>query len=62
LLAIGLTGKLQMYSKGSDVPRLTVDIVGGAGLTVSESPRPRFRAFVPFDDEEDSPANVAGVG
>jgi hypothetical protein len=34
LLAIGLTGKLQMYSWGGDTLRLTADIERGAKLTV----------------------------
>jgi hypothetical protein len=36
ILALGCIGKLEMYSRDSDMLRLTVDIVYGAGRSLSE--------------------------
>jgi hypothetical protein len=54
LLALGLTGKLKMYSRGSDMLRLMADIQRGAGLTVRENRHGRLalRAYRPFEDED----------
>jgi hypothetical protein len=60
LRAFGLTGKLGMYSRGGDTPRLTTDIERGAGLMVRENRHGclALRPYWPFNEEDDD----AGCG
>jgi hypothetical protein len=53
LLALGKTGNLVMFRDGE--PQLSVDIVKGAGLTVTETPTtgPIFGLYRPFVREEE---------
>jgi hypothetical protein len=58
LLARGITGTVEMYSPGSSVPRMKVDIEEGAQLTVSEGDKAgprlaRYRVHPGSGGEED---------
>ena len=65
LLALGRTGKLDMYCDGQH--RLSVDIVKGAGLTVVDSVTrgpviEPYKTFQLDDPEEDEVVAIAIIG
>jgi hypothetical protein len=57
LLALGITGKLEMWRPGKAWPDMQLDIERGAQLTVEESDRQAPR-FVRWRPREDAAANA----
>ena len=64
LLALGITGKLEVWRPGKEWPDMQLDIERGAQLTVEESDRqaPRFVRWRAREDLSKCPARVGGVG
>jgi hypothetical protein len=64
LLAMGITGKLQVWRRGATFPAMTLDIEKAAGLTVveTETEGPRFTRWRPFSGDRvaDAPPSRAG--